>query len=424
MIVFVLSYGSKGYLTEKQIPPYYQLELEGLNNRISNEVSDFSYSDYIQKQVERFMAVWGLKGVTLAVVENERLVYARGFGISDEQFNQVQPGNLFRLASVSKLITAVAVMKLVEDEKLSLDDTVFGPNGIVKDSVFNRVKDKKLYKITVRHLLAHAGGWTQRYGDPAFNSLNIAEKVGDLPPATIRTYYKYVASRYLSFPPGSQVAYSNMGYMFLEDVISTVAGKPYEAYIRENILIPNGIRDMHIGKSFQDERFPNEVSYFEQEGSLPIPEYTGSGRLVTKSNGGNPVELLGAAGGWVSSAVELARFITLIDGQPGVEDILSEKSIREMTDNTYAKGPLGWKTALDNGDWYRTGSMAGTSAMLKRQQNGLTWIFISNSSSWKGSLLPAEINRLMNKVTSRVKHWPERDLFLHYPIDSLPLAFQ
>ena len=418
--VFVFSYGSKSYLPAKQIPPYYQLELDGLNNRLCNEISDFNYSDYIQGRVDRFMRTWGLKGVSVAIVKDEKLVYAQGFGTTDG-VHRVQPGNLFRLASVSKLITAVAVMKLVEEQKLNLDAPVFGPDGIIKDSIFNKVRDQKLYRITVRHLLAHAGGWTQRYGDPAFNSLSVAEKVGDVPPATIRSYYKYIATRRLSFPPGSQVAYSNMGYMFLEDVIATAAGRPYEAYVRENILLPNGIQDMHIGRSFSQNHFSNEVNYFEQDDSPTIPEYTGSGKMVRKSDGGNPIELLGAAGGWVCSAVELARLVSLIDGQSKVRDILSGKSISEMTDNTYAKGPLGWKTTSDNGDWYRTGNMAGTSAMVKRQKDGLTWIFISNTSNWKGSMLSHDINQLMQTITSRVKHWPDRDLFQYYPIDSLPV---
>ncbi len=423
LLVFVFSYGSKSYVTMKQIPPYYRLEVQGLNNRITNEASEFESSLYIQKQIERFMTQWDLKGVSVAIVKNEKLIYSHGFGKADDDYNEVQAGSLFRLASVSKLLTAVAIMKLVEEKKLSLDATVFGPSGIIKDTLFNQVKDKKIYKITVRHLLAHSGGWTQRYGDPAFNSLYIAEKVGDPAPATIRSFYKYISTRRLSFVPGSQVSYSNMGYIFLGEVISTVSGKPCESYIQDEILIPNGIIDMHIGNSYRENRFPNEVQYYEQDGSKQIPEYNGSGRLVDKSNGGNPIELLSAAGGWISSAVELARFITLIDGHPGVKDILSKKSIREMTDNTYAKGPLGWKATLDNGDWYRTGSMAGTSAMIKKQHDGYTWIFISNSSSWKGSKLPTDINRLMTKLLSRVKKWPERDLFDYYPIDSLPLAY-
>ncbi len=418
----MFSFSSKSFQSQKQIPPYYQLEVSGLNSRINNDLSDFVYSDYIERQVERFSRQWGLRGVSIAVIKDERLVYAQGFGDANEKGDRVQPGNIFRVASVSKLLTAVAVMKLVEEGRMNLEDQVFGSDGIIKDSIFQAVRDKRIYKITVRDLLAHAGGWSQRYGDPAFNSLTIAKRVGDEGPATIETFYKYIASRKLHFYPGSMVSYSNMGYMFLGEVVAKVAGKSYEDYLQENILIPNGIVDMHIGRTYEKDRRENEVSYFEAEGAMEIQEANGSGEMVVKSNGGNPIELLGAAGGWTCSAIELARLLTYIDGFNQVQDILSAESISEMTNNTYAKGPLGWKRSFNNGSWIRTGSMAGTSAMVKRSSDGLNWVFISNTSSWKGSLLSSDINAFMHKICTKVKEWPEQDLFNYYPIHTLPVA--
>lgn len=420
--VFVLSFGSKRISRKKQVPAYYELELKGLNYRIRNDLSDFEHSKYIAKQVERFITRWELKGVALAVIKDEQLVYAQGFGTADRIGNEVEPGKLFRVASVSKLITAIAIMHLVEDGRLNLDDQVFGPGAILDNEYFREVRDKKLYQITVRNLLAHSGGWSQRYGDPAFHSLSIANKVGDPPPATMTTYSKYVASRRLSFPPGSQTSYSNMGYMFLGEVVSAVTGKSYEDYVREDILIPNGILDMHIGHSNLMYKLPNEVDYFEQRGSQQIFDFNGKGLMVAKSDGGNPIELLGAAGGWICSVVELSRLLVLIDGYPQVRDILTDNSILEMTDNTYAKGPLGWRATTDHGTWARTGSMAGSVAMLKRQPDGLSWVFLSNTSSWKGSKFPYEINRFMQRLTRRVEEWPQQDLFNYYPIDTLPLA--
>ncbi|HKJ44118.1 MAG TPA: serine hydrolase domain-containing protein [Sunxiuqinia sp.] len=421
-LIFVFSYGSTRITRKKQMPAYYQLEMKGLNYRITNGLSDFDYSDYIDRQVSRFLSKWEMKGVSIAVVKNEKLVYAQGFGEADHSGRTVQPGNIFRVASVSKLITGVAIMKLVEEGRLSLSDKVFGPGAILDNEYFKKVRDKKLYQITVRELLAHSGGWSQRFGDPAFNSLSIAQKVGDTPPATIDSYFKFVASRRLSFPPGTQFSYSNMGYMFLGAVISTITGKSYEDFVRDEILIPNGILDMHIGRSDRADKYPNEVDYFEQRGSRQIEDYEGNGQMVTKSNGGNPIQLLGSAGGWVCSAVELARLMVLIDGHPEIKDILQETSIDEMTDNTYAKGPLGWLVTTDYGNWVRTGSMAGSVAMLKRQNNGLSWVFLSNTSSWKGPKFTYEMNRLMQRVFRHVKHWPEQDLFNYYPIETLPLA--
>ena len=422
LIFFVLSFGSTKISRQKRIPAYYELEVKGLNYRLKNGLSDFGYSNYIKKQVDHFLQRWELQGVSIAVIKDEELVFAQGFGKAGTDGRKVRPGDLFRVASVSKLLTAIAIMHLVEQGRLSLSDKVFGEGAILHNPHFQNIQDKRLKDITVRHLLAHSGGWSQRYGDPAFHSLNVARYVGDTPPATMDSYSKYIAGRRLSFAPGTQVSYSNMGYMFLGEVISKISGKKYEDFVREDILIPNGILDMHIGHSIDGNKFPNEVDYFEQRGSSLILDFEGSGMEVPKSNGGNPIGLLGAAGGWVCSSAELARLLVLIDGYPEVRDILSAKSIAEMTDNVYAKGPLGWRSTTKSGNWYRTGSMSGSVAMLNRQSDGISWVFLSNTSSWKGSKFPNEINQFMQQIISHVKEWPQHDLFNYYPIENLPLA--
>ena len=421
--VFIFSYGSKNdNLVGNQVPKYYTLELQGLNKRITNQACQFPKSDYIRQHTERFLDRWDLHGCSIAILYNDKLIFTGGYGQADNEGNRVTPGSLFRLASMSKLVTATGIMTLVDEGKLRLDAEVFGPKGILDDSVFYHVRDRRLYQITVRDLLVHAGGWTQRYGDPAFLPLKIATAVGDRPPATINSYYKFIARRRLSFAPGTQVAYSNMGYMFLGEVISKISGMPYEKYIRQKILLPHGIMDMHIGKSYARQKYTNEVNYYEQTGSCLIPDYCGNGQYVPKSNGGNCIQLLGAAGGWVASSVEMARFLTLIDGNPGVRDILSADAIREMANDDYAKGPLGWMVTYSNGNWCRTGSMAGTSVMLKRQANGYSWVFLINSSSWHGYHFTDEINRYMDRLMQKISDWPQKNLFHYYPIDSLKYA--
>ena len=418
---FILAFNTGSYEGSPVVSPYYKLVLNGINNRISNKASEFSYSSYIEHKVDYFMNKWGIKGTSLAIVKDDRLVYAHGFGISNKNQDPVVPGNIFRVASVSKLITAVGIMTLVDEHRLSLNDKVFGPDGILNDSIFNQVRDKRLYKITVRNLLSHTGGWSSRCGDQAFNPLTIAKLVGDKPPATIKSYYKYIDSRLLTYSPGTTYSYSNMGYMFLADVIQKITGEDFEDYIRSSILIPNGINDMHIGHSYENEKFDNEVHYFEPSNSGPVLAFNGSGHYVKRTYGGDPIELLSSAGGWVCSSIELARLVCLIDGQDEMKDILSSEAINEMinTDKSRTIGPLGWKSIYEN-DWYRTGSMAGTFAMIKRQSDGLTWVFLSNTSSWKGSHLSSYVNTLMSIIQKNTESsWTYKDLFKYYPINTL-----
>ncbi|HKK62711.1 MAG TPA: serine hydrolase domain-containing protein [Bacteroidales bacterium] len=388
-----------------------------LNQRLTNNLSEFEDSPYIDYHVKRFMKRSELMGVSMAVVKDERLVFSRGYGFADiEKDELVSPQHLFRLASISKLITAVAIMNLVESGDLQLNDKVFGKNAILNDTIYGKIRDPKLKDITVKHLLEHTAGWSQRYGDPAFNPLIIARKVGEDPPANIETYLKFVYSRRLHFPPGSMYSYSNMGYMFLGKIIETVTGMTYEDYVRYHIMYPHGIYDMHLGKNFYKDKYPNEVKYYEQKGSIKISPFNGDSIHVPKSYGGNDIELLSSAGGWIASAPELAKLITLIDGFDANPDILSKKSIRLMTQN--GSKPLGWKKSY-SGYWYRTGSFAGTVAMIVRRPDGISWVFMSNNSNWQGPGFYDDIKWLMNRIIRKVDEWPEHDLFKFYNMNEL-----
>jgi len=417
LIFFLIVLNGTIEILPHELPDHFQeLDAKGLNFKITNELSEFKGSKFIEKEANDFLRQWNLAGITMSIVKDGKLVYAHGFGYSDIETKQpVSPGQLFRIASVSKLITAVAIMKLVEKKSISLDSKVFGPNGIIKDPVFNKVKDPRLYKITVRHLLAHAGGWSLHYGDMAFNSLLVLELNGEKGAATMDSYSRFIASRKLHFDPGTRSSYSNMGYMFLREVIESVTGKPYEEYVRNEVLKPIGITDMHIGRSYLSDRRFNEVKYYESGDQQLVSCFDGSGRMVPKTYGGNPIELLGPAGGWISSSIELAKLMVMIDGFNTVPDILSRDLINQMVENKLFRGPLGWKVTKDNGDWIRTGSMAGTSALVKRQANGFSWVVIINSSSWKGPRLPAYINYMMGKIEKTIKSWPKQDLFNYKP---------
>lgn len=386
--------------------------IKPINQRLINDNSIFEYSDYIEKQVERFMERSALKGVSIAVVKDEKLVFCHSYGFADEEkLDLTTPQHLFRIASVSKLITAIAVMKLVEDGKLKLSDTIFGEKGFFNEEQYLNIRDLKLKKITILNLLNHTSGWTQRYGDPAFNSLSIVTKVGNQPPATIDSYLKYVISRRLYYEPGTMYSYSNMAYMFLGAIIEKVSGMKYEDFVKYHVLFPNGIYDMHIAQNLYVNKFPNEVRYYEQEGSPEILAFNGDSIFMPKSNGGNDITLLGAAGGWVASAPELAKLITLIDGFDQIPDILSVESIKQMTGGE--GNPLGWKEVI-NENWYRTGSFAGTAAMLCRRPDGIEWVFLTNTSNWQGPGFSKEIDHLMRKLIKKVEQWPNQDLFNYF----------
>ena len=379
---------------------------------INNLIADTN-NEFIDSSIEKFRERNGLKGVAVAIVKNGRLVFTKGYGFANVLAQiPVTPNHLFRIASVSKLVTAVAVMKLVENSKISLDSKVFGKYGILNDPEFLQIKDPRLEKITVRNLLNHSGGWTQNYGDLAFLPLAVAKYLAEPLPVNIDSYIRFVVSHRVHFEPGSYSAYSNLGYMILGKVISKVTGQSYESYVQQEVLKPAGITDMQLGNSYEAEALPTEAHYYQPEDAQPIESFDGSGQMASKIYGANDIHLLGSAGGWIASVIDLMKLVNVIDNNPEVADILSPESIREMTTvDPNGLDPLGWRGTNSNGEWWRTGTLPGSSALIKRQPDGISWVILSNTSTYKGPKLAIEMDRVMSRILMKADRWPDFDLF-------------
>lgn len=382
--------------------------------KINNNDSELPETEILDHIFENMIRKNKIAGASVAVSYQGRIVYARGFGHSNvETGEEVQPGHLFRIASVSKLITAVAVMKLIEEGKLQLDQKVFGPDGILTDSLFRDYADPRVENITVHHLLNHTAGWSRKFGDPMFNSLYIARITKTDPPAGFNHILSFQLKQKLVAEPGKHYSYSNLGYALLGSIIESKTGLSYEDYVHYSILKPLGINDMHIGKSLYYQKFPNEVSYYEPNGTPRITAFDGSGILVPNSYGGNNMELLGAAGGWIASAPELLRFISAVDGLPGVPDILADSTFRKMCEpQSGFRSLYGWRGGDRNGTLWRTGLLSGSTALVMRMENGLNWVVLLNASSTRRSRMHSQISRLIFEASHKIRQWPEHDLYL------------
>ena len=391
------------------------------NIRLSNTNSSGKEFAAAEKTIRSFMHRWSIAGASVAISLDGKLIYAKGFGYADTTSKEeTQPYHKFRIASISKLVTAVAIMKLQEEGKLSLRDRVFGPNAILNDPYFSNPKDKRVYGITVAHLLSHEGGWTQRWGDQMFMPLLIADKMGVKPPADARTIVRFALDKGLHFTPGTGKAYSNLGYTILGLIIEKVSGMSYEEYCRKAVLEPLGIYDMSLAHNLLSQKAPFEVTYYEPSDVVLKPSIYGTGELVPPSYGGNDIEALGGAGAWLATAPDLIRLMLAVDGFKTRQDILTSQSIEFMTDNDNGYAPIGWKTTVYNGTWWRTGSFPGSAGMMKRQSDGIGWVILFNSSAWNGPEIYSYINNMMYRVLSQVKHWPNNDLFNY----SLPIPLK
>jgi CubicO group peptidase (beta-lactamase class C family) len=394
-----------GPVTDKLVPA---------NIRVTNSMSDHREFDGLERTINSFMRRWEIAGASIAVAKEGKLVFAKGFGLADKKNNlQAEPYNKFRIASISKLVTAVAIMRLSEQGKLSVYSKVFGPDGILNDTIFNDPKDKRAYNITVAHLLSHEGGWSTRWGDQMFMPLEVAENMGVRPPVDTKTIVRFALNKNLHFTPGTGRAYSNLGYAILGLVIEKVSGMSYLEFCRKEVLEPLGIYDMTLAKNLPSEKAPFEVTYYEPADAYTKESIYGTGEIVSASYGGNDIEALGGAGAWLATAPDLMKLLLAVDGMDTKKDILTRESIDFMTDTRNGYAPLGWKTTIYDGTWWRTGTFPGSACMMKRQPEGMAWVVLLNSSAWNGPEISADINYMMARALSTVKMWPDNDLFAY-----------
>jgi len=374
-----------------------------------------------------FMRKYSIPGGAVAVMRDGRLIYARGFGYADvESKTPVQPDALFRIASVSKTITAAAIMKLVEEGKLTLDDRV-APFIANLTPAPGATVDPRWEQITIRHLLNHTGGWDRTKPNGGFDPIDrpaiAAAAVGAPAPASAETLIRYMKGMPLDFDPGEKFAYSNFGYIILGRVIERVSGMPYEEYARTRVLEPVGANRTQQGKSRLRDALPEEVKYYwPGEPGTPGPivpsVFPGEG-LVPINYGGYHHEAGDASGAWVSSTIDLLRLVGGIDGRANRPDILSAELIAEMTskgatacNNGACYYGAGWFVRPTQGDanWWHGGTLPGTTAMLVRTYNNFSWVGLVNTRSLTANL-EAELDAALWNAFAGVTSFPTHDLF-------------
>jgi CubicO group peptidase (beta-lactamase class C family) len=334
---------------------------------------------------------YDIPGGQLAITYKGRLVYSRGFGLADETAKTVVcPDNIFRIASLSKQITAITIMHLYEQGRVGLNDTVFGPNGILNDSVYQTVLDPRVYSITVKHLLSHQSG---------------------IPRSSF-----YLKSQMLNFTPGTNALYSNVGFVFLGRVIEKITKQDYETYVRDTILAPIGIKDMHSGRSLLIDKFPNEVHYYDYPGAPLVPSIFDSTVLVPRQYGGTfSMEYSKACGGWIASAQDLCKLLCAVDKFSTRPDILLPATINTMVQpiHSYLGSPyaLGWFINTTDNNWLHSGSLNGTMTYQCRRNDQINYALLVNTRPDDSGASAAALNALVRSVVPTILSWPAIDLF-------------
>ena len=384
--------------------------------------------------IPALMREYHIPGGAVAVVRDGKLVFAHGYGWADvEDGVAVQPDALFRVASLSKPITAVAVLLLDQEGRLDLGDRAFGYLADLEPPL-GRTRDPLLGFITIEQILQHSGGWDRdRTFDPMFLPQRAADAVGAPAPASAETVIRYMLGQPLQFEPGSRYAYSNFGYAVLGRIIERVTGTSYGEWVQQNVLAAAGAHHMRLGRTRLADAAPGEVRYYAVPGQ-PLAYRTsqsvfpGEG-AVPEPYGGFYVEAMDAHGGWVSSTVDYLRFLLSVDGRPEQPDLLSASTIQSMTarpspvnatwkDTAYWYA-MGWLVRPSNADanWWHNGSLPGTTTLVVRAWNGLAWaaFFNARTETAGGDAFAAALDAALWTASQEVTSWPTTDLFPDFP---------
>ena len=307
----------------------------------------------IERKVDQYMRDNDIKGLSIAISKNNKLVYARGFGKADiAKGIKVGPKHRFRIASVSKLVTQAAIKKLLEETSLKSNSKVFGKNSVLGGDYPTPLTNPNINEITIQHLLDHRAGLTRTNKDGDKKDPMFAYSGSTFPGLINWTLNNYP----LDSNPGQKKQYSNFGYSLLGRVIEKTANTNYDSYVKNKILNPAGAKGMVIGRDKKNRQLRNEVIY-----------YGGGAYSSVKP------QRFDSHGGWIATPNDLLRF---------------------MRHNN------------DHGSSHY-GLMDGTSAVYRKNYNS-NFGHAADANSRKD---PANLNSLMQDIINSTSNWPSVDLF-------------
>jgi CubicO group peptidase (beta-lactamase class C family) len=321
-------------------------------------------------------------GASVVVIHEGRAVLTRAYGLAElEARTPATVDTHYRLASLTKQFTAMAIMLLVEEGKLRYDDRVV--------DVLPGFPEY-LREVRVRHLLQHTSGiWDYEAFVPATQSVQVKDAdVLALLSRADRTY----------FPPGSAVRYSNSGYAVLALLVERVGGMSFARFLRERVFAPSGLR--------------STVAHEEGLSTVPRRAYG----YVAEPNGfrprdQSPTSAVLGDGGVYSSVVELAAWDAALDAHVLVSEATQRLAWTPATlpDGTSARYGFGWFVDEDGGRprLSHHGETSGfTNAIVKYPEQRLTVIVLTNRAGGEPWRLAQQLADLWLEAPATTRTWP------------------
>ena len=267
-----------------------------------------SNTHLLESWIKAQMDYRGLPGMSLGIVYDQELVYARGFGYSDlEQKTPATPQTIYRIASITKTFTSTALMQLRDAGKLGLDDPI--TQYLPWFKIQNRHPDAPA--ITIRHLITHTSGLPREAAFPYWTDHKFP---------TREEMIAALANQETIYAPETEYKYSNLALALAGEVVAAASGMAYDQYIEKNILAPLGMTRSSVFLSADEKRgLATPYSRRLDDGSHKVMPFTDSKGIAPAANMSSTVE-------------DLARYLALQfrEGPQGGSQILKGSTLREM----------------------------------------------------------------------------------------------
>jgi D-alanyl-D-alanine carboxypeptidase len=337
-----------------------KIQLTSRNNKLMRSVlfvvllPSFAFADKADDFVLASMKKWNTPGISVAVIRDGKVVKLKGYGFANlEHKVKVTPETIFQSGSIGKQFTSALVMKLVEDGKIKLDDSI---RKYLPDS------PSTWEKVTVRHLLSHTGG----LGDP-YQKLDMRKDY------TEEEILKIEGEIPLQFQPGEKWSYSNTGYHVLGFMCSKVGGKFYGEQLASRILAPAGMKTARIIS--ESDIVMNRSAGYEIIDGKPFNQSWVAPKLNTTADGSLYVSLL-----------DMVNWNSALDGDNLFNDSIKRQLWTSgiLNDGSKTEYGFGWMLSPVNGHMHvgHSGAWQGFRTSIRRfPDDKLAVIVLANSNS-------------------------------------------
>lgn len=268
----------------------------------ANQISDKTLENQLDAYIISYLEEYQVPGASVAIIQNNEYFYKKSWGITGESQEKVTTETPFTIGSISKSLTGLAIMKLIDANIIKLDDPV------QKHIPWFKLEDKLgEAQITIKHLLTQTSGYS------TYTGLSISDKES-LDLNAIKNNVKSLSNVKLTSLPGEKHQYSNANFLILGALIEEVTNQTYAEYMEQNVFKPLGMKN-----AAADYETALEKGYLTGYQSwFGIPQKSS----VTYDNGGAPY-------GYITASVEdLVQYIKFLSGKDYI-GYLSEYTLNQ-----------------------------------------------------------------------------------------------